>query len=128
MTGLGLLPNSPAWLAPGRYHALDVSRTREVAILAGETSPEAVVHLAGQSSAAQSFRAVEETFRQNLGSALGLLEGFREAELKPRTLLVSTSEVYGPQASAEPIVETSELHVVSPYGASKLAAEVIAHN
>jgi GDP-4-dehydro-6-deoxy-D-mannose reductase len=124
--GVGLLAEPPAWLDPASYRAVDVSRAGDIEALAAEAPPEAVVHLAGQSSAAQSFRAVEETFQQNLGSALGLLEGFRAASQRPRVLMVSTSEVYGPQDSAAPIVETSQLHVVSPYGASKLAAEVIA--
>jgi len=125
LTGLGLLPSAPPWLPAARYRALDVSDSAAVARAAGEDRPEAAVHLAGQASAAQSFERVEETFAQNLGSALGLLEGLRRAGLSPRVLLVSTSEVYGPQQSAQPVTEGAPLNVVSPYGASKLAAEVV---
>ena len=87
--------------------------------------PDAVVHLAGQSSAAASFREPEEIFRQNLGGALGLLEGLRRAGAAPRTLQVSSSEVYGPQTSAAPVKEDAPLRIASPYGASKLAAETV---
>ena len=103
-----------------------MSASASVAEAAAIDRPEAVVHLAGQSSAGQSFRAVEETFQQNLGSALGLLEGLRRSAPAARAIMVSTSEVYGPQPSAAPASEDTPLKVASPYGASKLAAEVIA--
>ena len=125
VTGLGLLPGGPEWLPAGDYRALDVSLPAGVAQAAAADRPEGVIHLAGQASAAQSFTRVEETFAQNLGSALGLLEGLRRAGLSPRVLLVSTSEVYGPQASAEAVDEEAPLRVVSPYGSSKLAAEMV---
>ncbi|HVP39958.1 MAG TPA: NAD-dependent epimerase/dehydratase family protein [Candidatus Saccharimonadales bacterium] len=121
--GLGLEADVPPWLAPARYATLDLGETAAVEREARAQPPEAVVHLAGQSSAAASFGEPELTFRQNLGSALGLLEGLRRAGARPRLLLVSTSEVYGPQASAAPVAEDAPLNVVSPYGASKLAAE-----
>lgn len=126
ITGLGLNEAGPPWLGPGRYRALDVSSSSAVAGAAAADRPDAVVHLAGQSSAGQSFQAVEETFQQNLGSALGLLEGLRRSAPAARALMVSTSEVYGPQPSAAPASEDTPLKVASPYGASKLAAEVIA--
>jgi GDP-4-dehydro-6-deoxy-D-mannose reductase len=128
VVGLELRPEAPAWLSPERHVALDLGDTAGVERAARAHPPEAVVHLAGQSSAAASFGDPEATFRHNVGSALGLLEGLRRAELRPRVLLVSTSEVYGPQASPEPVGEDAPLRVVSPYGASKLAAEAVGHS
>jgi GDP-4-dehydro-6-deoxy-D-mannose reductase len=125
VTGLDLRPVAPAWLEPSRHVALDLGDAAGVEGAARAHPPDAVVHLAGQSSAAASFREPEATFRHNVGSALGLLEGLRRAGLRPRVLLVSTSEVYGPQASPEPVGESAPLRVVSPYGASKLAAETV---
>jgi GDP-4-dehydro-6-deoxy-D-mannose reductase len=125
VTGLDLRPEAPPWLEPERYAALDLGDSTGVERAARAMAPDAVVHLAGQSSAAASFREPEATFRQNLGSALGLLEGLRRAGARPRVLLVGTSEVYGPQPSPEPVGEDAPLNVVSPYGASKLAAETV---
>ena len=123
--GLGLQTEPPSWLRPGAYRTLDLVSSQGVEAAARESQPEAVLHLAGQSSAAASFRSPELTFNQNLGSALGLLEGLRRAAVRPRVILVSTSEVYGPQATAAPVSEDAPLNLVSPYGASKLAAETI---
>ncbi|MBI5837959.1 MAG: GDP-mannose 4,6-dehydratase [Candidatus Eisenbacteria bacterium] len=125
VVGFGLEPAGPGWLDPSRYVSLDLGDTARVTAAARAHPPGAVLHLAGQSSAAASFRDPEGTFRNNLGSALGLLEGLRQAGARPRTLLVSSSEVYGPQASDRPVSEDSPPAVVSPYGASKLAAEAV---
>ncbi len=125
VVGLGLEPDPPAWLAAGRYRTLDVGQAAAIEAEARRAAPDAVVHLAGQASAGLSFRDPEKTFQQNLGAALGLLEGLRRAGMAPRVLLVSTSEVYGPQRSPEPVREDAPLRLVSPYGASKLAAETV---
>jgi GDP-4-dehydro-6-deoxy-D-mannose reductase len=86
--------------------------------------PEAIYHLAAQSSAALSFSAPLETFRSNVLGALNLLEAVRSlpAEERPRVLAVGSAEEYGTVAAADgPIAEDRPCRPVSPYGASKLA-------
>jgi GDP-4-dehydro-6-deoxy-D-mannose reductase len=91
------------------------------------TAPlDAVVHLAGQSSAAQSFKDPEATFRANVNGTWSLLEAARTQAPGCRVLVVSTSEVYG---SIEPGTRAAEAHPfvpVSPYALSKAAAEQLA--
>ncbi|MDP9349465.1 MAG: GDP-mannose 4,6-dehydratase, partial [Gemmatimonadota bacterium] len=90
--------------------------------------PEAVYHLAGQSSVAQSFSDPLATWDVNATGTLRLLCALRSGGLGgARVLLASSAEVYGPVPEAEqPITEDRPLRPVSPYAASKAAAELAA--
>jgi GDP-4-dehydro-6-deoxy-D-mannose reductase len=88
---------------------------------------DAVAHLAGQASAARSFADPEGTFRANAQGTAAVLDAMREAGCRGRLLCVSTSEVYAPAASSAPLREDAPVGPVSPYGASKLAAEAACH-
>lgn len=87
---------------------------------------DAIVHLAGQSSAARSFEAPEETFRANVSGTWTLLEAVRTHLPAARVLVVGTSEVYGPLPPGAPATEETPFAPVSPYGLSKAAAEEVA--
>lgn len=87
---------------------------------------DAVVHLAGQSSAARSFEAPEETFRANVTGTWTLLETLRTQAPAVRALVVGTSEVYGPIEPGTRAAEDAPYAPVSPYALSKAAAEQVA--
>ena len=87
---------------------------------------DAVVHLAGQSSAARSFEAPEETFRANVTGTWTLLEAVRTHAPGARVLVVGTSEVYGPIEPGTRAAEDAPYAPVSPYALSKAAAEQVA--
>ncbi len=59
-----------------------------------------------------------------LGS-LNVLEAAARCDTAPTVILVSSAEVYGPSAGAEPLRESAELRPLSPYAASKVAAEFV---
>ncbi|HXJ70875.1 MAG TPA: GDP-mannose 4,6-dehydratase, partial [Verrucomicrobiae bacterium] len=87
---------------------------------------ETIVHLAGQSSAAQSFKDPEGTFRANVNGTWSLLEAARAHAPAARVLVVSTSEVYGSIEPGTRAAETDAFVPVSPYALSKAAAEQLA--
>jgi GDP-4-dehydro-6-deoxy-D-mannose reductase len=87
---------------------------------------DAIVHLAGQSSAARSFEAPEETFRANVTGTWALLEAMRLLAPAARVLVVGTSEVYGAIAPGTRAAEDAPYRPVSPYALSKAAAEQVA--
>lgn len=89
-------------------------------------NPVAIVHLAGQSSAARSFEEPEETFRANVAGTWSLLEAARAAAPDARVLIVGTSEVYGPCAPGTRLSEDAPFRPVSPYALSKAAADQLA--
>jgi len=95
--------------------------------LLAEARPEEIYHLAALASVRQSLGSPAETFRVNLLGTQALLEAVRESGGRPRLLLVGSAEAYGESAaSAAPLVESDPLLPVSPYGASKAAAEWLA--
>lgn len=82
---------------------------------------EALVHCAGLALARESAREPLRYFRTNLAGTLNLLESMRRADVR-RIVHLSSAAVYG-DAGTEPVPETASLRPLSPYGASKGAAE-----
>ena len=88
--------------------------------------PEAVYHLAGASDVGGSWAAPRETFLANALGTLNVLEASREAGAE-RVLAVTSADVYGRVSQRElPIDEHQPLRPVSPYAASKVAADALA--
>jgi GDP-4-dehydro-6-deoxy-D-mannose reductase len=104
----------------------DIVDSAGVAERIAAAAPDAVVHLAGQSSAAASFEDPTGTFRTNVLGTASVLDAVRRAAPRARVLVVGTSESYGPQAPGSRVREDSPLRPVSPYALSKAAAEAVA--
>jgi GDP-4-dehydro-6-deoxy-D-mannose reductase len=105
----------------------DVDITDGVAIRSAiaAAEPDAVYHLAAASHVGSSWSAPVEVLRVNAEGTLNLLLA-AEAAGAPRVLVVGSAEEYGiVDPSALPLAETAPLRPVTPYGASKVAAEVI---
>jgi GDP-4-dehydro-6-deoxy-D-mannose reductase len=88
-----------------------------------EARPDAVVHLAALSSVAESWDDVTEVWRTNVLGTVNVVEALRAEAPQARLLFVSSGEVYG-RAPLVPTPEESPVDPVSPYGASKAAAEL----
>ncbi len=92
-----------------------------------EARPDAIVHLAGQSSVQQSWLDPGGTLRTNVLGVVHVLDAARRLGLKPAVLVVGSAEEYGPVAeSALPIRETTPLQPASPYAVSKAAQAALA--
>lgn len=88
--------------------------------------PEAVYHLAGAADVGGSWAAPRSTFLANALGTLNVLEASREAGAE-RVLAVTSADVYGRVTQDElPLDEDQPLRPVSPYAASKVAADAIA--
>jgi GDP-4-dehydro-6-deoxy-D-mannose reductase len=108
------------------WHEADLSDLAQAQAAVGAEPLDAIVHLAGQSSAAQSFKDPEGTFRANVNGTWSLLEAARAHAPQARVLVVSTSEVYGSIEPGTRAAETYAFVPVSPYALSKAAAEQLA--
>ena len=85
-----------------------------------------VVHLAASSSIRGSFRDTLRPYEVNVMGTVYLLEALAQAGWSGRFLYVSSGAVYGdPQKLEMPVTEESPTEPISPYAASKLAAEQI---
>lgn len=90
-----------------------------------DVRPEVVVHLAAQADVGGSWTRTLETFRTNVEGTLNVLAAAREAGVR-RVVAVTSADVYGIVTEDElPIDETAPLRPVSPYAASKAAADMV---
>ena len=88
--------------------------------------PEAVYHLAGAADVGGSWAEPRQTFLANALGTLNVLEASREAGVD-RVLAVTSADVYGRVTQDElPLDEHQPLRPVSPYAASKVAADALA--
>jgi GDP-4-dehydro-6-deoxy-D-mannose reductase len=91
-----------------------------------ETSPDVVYHLAGWSDIGASWKHPRTAFEVNATGTLNLLQACI-AHGRPRVLAVSSADVYGTVTPAElPLTENSPFRPVTPYAASKVAADQLA--
>jgi GDP-4-dehydro-6-deoxy-D-mannose reductase len=88
--------------------------------------PDAIYHLAARAHVGESWTAPEEVLQVNAVGTLHLLEAARVCATVPRVLLISSAEVYGSVAEDRlPVTEETPLAPVTPYAASKVAAEYL---
>ena len=103
---------------------LDVCDRAAVEAKLKQEPPEAIVHLAAQSSVAASAADPERTHRINTGGTLSILEGALRCGRQPRILLIGSADQYGSAApGSAPFTEDSPLAPTSAYARSKTEAE-----
>ena len=91
----------------------------------GSCRPEAVYHLAAQADVQASFTAAATTLRVNVEGTFNVLDAARRAGAH-RVVVVSSADVYGRLEEAGlPVGEAAPMIPVTPYGASKAAAEMV---
>jgi GDP-4-dehydro-6-deoxy-D-mannose reductase len=94
--------------------------------LLAEVSPDVVYHLGGWSDVGASWTSPVECFQSNALGTLNLLQAC-VANGQPRVLAVSSADVYGKVSAADlPITESAPFRPVTPYAASKVAADQLA--
>ena len=104
----------------------DLLDTDGFATLVAEVCPDVIYHLAGQADVAASWLSPIETMRVNVEGTHNILEVARTFGVA-KVLTVSSADIYGVVAPEElPIVESAPLRPVSPYAASKAAADLVA--
>jgi GDP-4-dehydro-6-deoxy-D-mannose reductase len=102
---------------------VDITAPEAVGAAVREAQPRAVVHLAALSWVAESWREPARVWEVNTIGTVNVLEAVREERPDARVLVVSTGEVYG-RAERFPTTEDASVAPVSPYAASKAAAEL----
>jgi GDP-4-dehydro-6-deoxy-D-mannose reductase len=87
--------------------------------------PDAIVHLAGMSSVAQSHENPAAALEVNVLGALNVCLAIRRSNPGIRFLYVSSGEIYGAVSAEQPATESTVVAPLSPYAASKVAAETV---
>lgn len=105
---------------------VDVADGPAVAAAVAEAAPDVVYHLAGWAHVGESWQHATEVVRVNVLGTSAVLEACRRADVG-RILVVGSADAYGGFTPEDlPLREELPLRPVTPYGASKAAAEVLA--
>ena len=101
---------------------LDLTRDDLGAVLeAGQF--DLIVHAAGNANIPISVSEPQRDFEDNALATLRLLESVRRSSAQPKIVNISSATVYADTRGA-PMTEKDPMDPVSPYGVSKLAAEL----
>jgi GDP-4-dehydro-6-deoxy-D-mannose reductase len=107
------------------HESVDVTDGPAVGHALEEARPDAVYHLAALSSVSSSWDAPAETFSVNALGTVQVLTAVHRCAPKARVVLISSVEVYGIVAPESlPLREAAPFRPVTPYAASKAAAEM----
>lgn len=107
-------------------HPIDISDAQAVVDAVGVLRPDAVVHLAAQSSVPASLADPMATYRVNVLGTLNLLQALVKTRFAGRLLFVSSGDVYGIVSEPDlPVTETQHPQPGNPYAVSKLAGEAL---
>ncbi len=123
--GLGR-PADSRDMATVRVFAADLSDRGAIDRIVREAEPEAVYHLAAQSSPAESLSDPWATIGNNLLAQINLFEALLAANLRPRVLVIGSSDEYGRVDPADvPTHEGVALRPLTPYAVSKVGQDVM---
>ena len=104
----------------------DLSDLEGFTDLIQRAAPEVIFHLAGQADVGRSWDEVAETFQANTEGTLNILMASRSVS-NARVITVTSADIYGVVDSKDlPLSEEAPLRPVSPYSASKAAADLLA--
>lgn len=93
-----------------------------------DIAPDAIIHLAAQASVAKSFTDAVGTMHDNVLPTVALMQYAVELKLDPLIVVAGSNEIYGTvPATRMPIHEDEPLRPLTPYGVSKAAADMAAH-
>jgi len=106
---------------------VDVADPEAIGAAIRAARPDTVYHLAARSHVGQSWELPIEVLRVNVLGTAAVLAAARTLDPPPVVLTVSSAEVYGAVDPGQlPVSESAPLRPLSPYAASKAAAEVLA--
>ena len=104
----------------------DVTDPGSVRRAMGAAGSDVVYHLAALAHVGRSWEEPGEFLRVNAGGTLQVLEAAWRCRPVPRVVVVGSAEVYGAVGPGDlPIAEPTPLRPMTPYAASKAAAELL---
>jgi GDP-4-dehydro-6-deoxy-D-mannose reductase len=111
---------------PVRIFHADLADREAVVKIVREAQPDAVYHLAAQSSPAESLSDPWATIGNNLHAQINLFEALLAANLRPRVLVIGSSDEYGRVDPHDvPTNENVALRPLTPYAVSKVGQDMM---
>jgi UDP-glucuronate 4-epimerase len=108
------------------FNAVDICDRERLREVVARTRPNTIIHLAARAGVRPSIEHPHLYEHVNIAGTVNLLDLCREFDV-PKFLFASSSSVYG-ATSLVPFSESHfELRPISPYGATKLAGELLCY-
>ena len=107
-----------------KFFKVDILDKEAVCNLIEAVNPTHIVNLAAISSVGVSWKIPDKTMSININGTINILEACIRSKIKPRVLLIGSSEEYS--NSLTPIDEKNPIDATNPYGISKVAQEQLA--
>lgn len=106
----------------------DITDFASVETVIAGIKPDAIFHLAAQSYVPASWVAPSATIEANIIGTVNILESVRRHSPHSTVMVCGSSEEYGMVYPTEiPIKESNSLRPLSPYGISKVAADMFGY-
>lgn len=132
----GISRSRPAWdFVPSSchlidqlcFHQLDLLDIPKIKSLLGDIQPDYILHMAAQSSVAESWKNPVLSFMNNTNIFLNIIDTVRQNDNGARVLSIGSSEQYGIVAASDlPLTEESPQHPANPYAVARVAQEQLA--
>jgi GDP-4-dehydro-6-deoxy-D-mannose reductase len=106
--------------------AADVRREDSVRRVVQDAAPDRIYHLAAYSEPRRSLQEPLPAYQTNLTGTWNVLDAARSLSRLPRSLCVSSGQVYDAGACLGALSESAPIKPETPYSASKLCAEIVA--
>ncbi|MEZ5165611.1 MAG: GDP-mannose 4,6-dehydratase [Acidimicrobiales bacterium] len=105
--------------------SVDVTDRDRIAAHVADAAPDVIYHLAAQADVGGSWNTPIPTLRVNVEGTVNVLDAAVAAGTE-RVLAVTSADIYGPvEEAALPLDEDQPVRPVSPYAASKAAADIM---
>jgi GDP-4-dehydro-6-deoxy-D-mannose reductase len=109
------------------FHQADLMNIPKIKSLIEEIRPDYILHLAAQSSVAESWKTPVDSFMNNTNIFLNIIDTVRLNDFNARVLSVGSSEQYGIVSEHDlPLTEDKTQSPPNPYAVARVAQEQLA--
>jgi GDP-4-dehydro-6-deoxy-D-mannose reductase len=121
------VPLVPELLNGHHFHQMDLMDIPKIKSVIEDVQPDYILHLAAQSSVAESWKTPVSSFMNNTNIFLNIIDTVRLNDNGARVLSVGSSEQYGIVSEADlPLSETAPQCPANPYAVARVAQEQLA--
>jgi GDP-4-dehydro-6-deoxy-D-mannose reductase len=121
------VPAMPELTKNSHFHQADLMDIPKIKSLIEEIQPDYILHLAAQSSVAESWKTPMASFMNNTNIFLNIIDTVRLNDFNARVLSVGSSEQYGIVSDQDlPLTEEKTQSPANPYAVARVAQEQLA--
>lgn len=121
------VPTPPELLKNHHFHQMDLLDIPKIKAFLEKVQPDYILHMAAQSSVAESWKTPVLSFMNNTNIFLNIIDTIRLNDNGARVLSIGSSEQYGIVKEQDlPLTEETPQHPANPYAVARVAQEQLA--